>query len=137
VKYLLDTNVCVDFLNRRYLSVVEQIQSSLPEDLCLSSVVVAELRYGADRSARKAQNHERLDILTAEIQCLDFDLSAARTYGRLRSALETEGAPIGPNDMLIAAHALSLGLVLVTDNEREFRRVTSLKIENWRQKERS
>jgi len=132
VKYLLDTNVCVDFLNRRHLSVVEKIQSSFPEDLCLSSVVVAELRYGADRSVRKAQNHERLDILTAEIQCVDFDLSAARVYGRVRSTLEAEGMPIGPYDMMIAAHALSLGLVLVTDNERELRRVAGLKVENWR-----
>ena len=132
MKYLLDTNVCVDFLNRRHLSVVEKIQSSFPEDLCLSSVVVAELRYGADRSVRKAQNHERLDILTAEIQCVDFDLSAARVYGRVRSTLEAEGMPIGPYDMMIAAHALSLGLVLVTDNERELRRVAGLKVENWR-----
>jgi tRNA(fMet)-specific endonuclease VapC len=96
-------------------------------------VVVAELRYGADHSAKRAQNHERLDILTAEIQCMDFDLSAARIYGGVRSSLEAKGLSIGPYDMMIAAHALSLGLVLVTDNEREFRRVDGLKIENWRQ----
>jgi tRNA(fMet)-specific endonuclease VapC len=132
VKYLLDTNVCVDFLNRRYPSVTERIRTSSPEDLCLSSVVVAELRYGADRSERRAENHERLDVLTAEIQCLDFDLEAARVYGRIRSALESEGAPIGPYDMMIAAHALSQGLILVTDNEREFRRISGLEIENWR-----
>jgi tRNA(fMet)-specific endonuclease VapC len=132
LKYLLDTNVCIDYVNRRYPSVVERVQRSLPEDLCLSSVVVAELRYGADRSARGAQNHERLDILTEEIQCVDFDLSAARAFGRLRSALEAVGAPIGPYDMMISAHALSLGLVLVTDNEGEFRRVAGLKVENWR-----
>ena len=132
MKYLLDTNVCIDYLNRRYLSVVKRVQSLVPDDLCLSSVVVAELRYGADRSARGAQNHERLDILTLEIQCLDFDLSAARTFGRLRSALEAAGTPIGPYDMMIAAHVLSLGLTLVTDNGGEFRRVEGLKIENWR-----
>jgi tRNA(fMet)-specific endonuclease VapC len=114
---------------------VERIQRSLPEDLCLSSVVVAELRYGADRSARGAQNHERLDVLTTEIQCVDFDLSAARAFGRVRSALEAVGVPIGPYDMMIAAHALSLGLVLVTDNEGEFRRVEGLKVENWRMAE--
>lgn len=132
MKYLLDTNVCVDFLNRRYPSVTERIRISSPEDLCLSSVVVAELRYGADRSERRGENHERLDVLTAEIQCLDFDLAAARVYGGLRSALEAEGAPIGPYDMMIAAHALSQGLILVTDNEREFRRVSGLEVENWR-----
>jgi len=132
VKYLLDTNVCVDFLNR-HQGIVERIQSSSPEDLCLSSIVVAELRYGADRSRRKTQNHDRLDLLTAEIQCVDFDLAAARVYGRIRSDLEAGGLPIGPYDMMIAAHTLSLGLVLITDNEREFRRVAGLKIENWRQ----
>src|SRR6266851_3569274 len=120
---------------RRDLSGVERIRRSLPEDLCLSSVVVAELRYGADRSAREAQNHERLDVLTTEIQCVDFDLSAARAFGRVRSALEAVGVPIGPYDMMIAAHALSLGLVLVTDNEGEFRRVAGLKVENWRMAE--
>jgi len=133
VKYLLDTNVCVDFMNRRYPNVIERILSSPPEDLCLNSVVVAELRYGADRSARRAQNHQRLDILISEIQCLDFDLAAARVFGRIRSTLESEGLVIGPYDMMIAAHALSLGIVLVTDNEKEFRRVAGLQIENWRQ----
>jgi len=132
VKYLLDTNVCVDFLNRRYPSVTERIRISSPEDLCLSTVVVAELRYGADRSERRKENHERLDVLTAEIQCLDFDLEASRAYGRIRSALEAEGAPVGPYDMMIAVHALSQGLILVTDNEREFRRISGLEIENWR-----
>lgn len=132
MKYLLDTNVCVDFLNRRYPSVTERIRISSPEDLCLSSVVVAELRYEADRSERRGENHERLDVLTAEIQCLDFDLAAARVYGSIRAALEAEGAPIGPYDMMIAAHALSQGLILVTDNEREFRRISELEVENWR-----
>jgi tRNA(fMet)-specific endonuclease VapC len=132
VKYLLDTNVCVDFLNRRYPAVTERIRSSAPEDLALSSVVVAELRYGADRSERRGENHGRLDVLTAEIQCLDFDLAAARVYGQIRSALEAEGAPIGPYDMMIAAHAISQGLVLVTDNEGEFRRISGLVIEKWR-----
>jgi tRNA(fMet)-specific endonuclease VapC len=132
VKYLLDTNVCVDILNRCYPSVTERVRISSPEDLCLSSVVVAELRYGADRSQRRAENHERVDILTAEIQCLDFDLAAARVYGRIRSALEAEGTTIGPYDMMIAAHVLSLELTLITDNEKEFRRISELKIENWR-----
>jgi tRNA(fMet)-specific endonuclease VapC len=132
VKYLLDTNVCIDFLNRRHPGVSERIRSSSPDDLYLSSVVVAELRYGADRSARKAENHDRIDILTAEIQCLDFDLAAARIYGRLRSSLEAQGEPIGPYDLMIAAHALSQGLALATDNEREFQRVSGLTVENWR-----
>ena len=133
MKYLLDTNVCVDYLSGRYPTVVARIQRSSPDDLRLTSVVVAELRYGADRSKRRRANHSRLDTLVGEIETLDFDLQAAASYGRVRASLEAKGTPIGPNDMLIAAHALSRGLVLVTDNVSEFRRVKRLKIENWRQ----
>jgi len=132
VRYLLDTNVCVDYLTGRHPAVVERIQASAPENLRVSSVVVAELRYGADRSERPRANHARVDVLVEEIECVDFDLEAAAAYGRLRVRLERAGRPIGPNDMLIAAHALSLELVLVTDNTDEFRRVKGLKLDNWR-----
>ena len=132
MKYLLDTNVCVDYLNRRYASVVERIQASSPEDLCLSSVVIAELRYGADKSERSLENHRKVDVLVNELVCVDFDAEAAAAFGRIRWELEQRGEPIGPYDMLIAAHAVSLGLVLVSDNLRELRRVTGLAVENWR-----
>lgn len=98
----------------------------------MTSVVVAELRYGADHSARRRTNHARIDALLDEIECLDFDLRAAAAYGRVRARLEAAGTPIGPNDMLIAAHALSRGLSVVTDNVGEFGRVKGLKVENWR-----
>jgi len=130
--YLLDTNACVDYLTGRYPALVARIQRSSPDQLRLSAVVVAELRYGADRSARPKANHSRLDALVEEIECLAFDLPAAAAYGRMRAGLEAAGKPIGPNDMLIAAHALSGGLVLVTDNVREFKRVKGLKVQNWR-----
>jgi tRNA(fMet)-specific endonuclease VapC len=133
LKYLLDTNVCVDYLTRRYASVVERVQASSPEDLCLSSVVVAELRYGADKSQKRAENHRTIDILVNEIVCLDFDADAAAVFGRIRCDLESRGEPIGPYDLMIAAHAVSLGLVLVSDNLREFRRVGGLVMENWRE----
>jgi tRNA(fMet)-specific endonuclease VapC len=132
VPYLLDTNVCVDYLTGRYPQVVDRMRTSAPDDLRLSTIVVAELRYGADHSAHPKKNHARIDVLVAEIDCLDFDPEAAAAYGRVRSALEAAGHPIGPNDMLIAAHALSQGLVVVTDNVKEFRRVRGLKVENWR-----
>ncbi|HET7295139.1 MAG TPA: type II toxin-antitoxin system VapC family toxin [Vicinamibacteria bacterium] len=131
--FLLDTNVCVDYLTGRYPKVVGRIQDSSPEDLYLSVVVVAELRYGADHSARRRTNHARIDVLIEEVEPLDFDLRAAATYGRVRSQLEASGTPIGPNDMLIAAHALSRGLTVVTDNTEEFGRVKGLKVENWRE----
>ncbi len=131
--HLLDTNVCVDFLTGRYPSVVQRIQQSPPENLRISSVVLAELRSGAEKSSRRRENHARLDTFMREVHCLDFDSKAALTFGRIRRELESRGTPIGPYDMLIAAHALSLGLVLVTDNVREFRRVGSLEVENWRE----
>jgi tRNA(fMet)-specific endonuclease VapC len=133
MKYLLDSNVCVDYLTGRFPNVRKRILSLLPEDLCLSSIVVAELRYGADKSAKARHNHRLLDVLTAEIPCRDFDTAGATMYGKLRASLEKKGKPIGPNDMLIAAHALSLSLVLVTDNVSEFKRVEGLKLENWRE----
>jgi tRNA(fMet)-specific endonuclease VapC len=132
LKYLLDTNVCVDYLNGRHPSVVGKIHRCSPGDLGLSAIVMAELRYGADRSARPRFNHARLDVLVAEIPALDFDLEAAATYGRLRARLEKAGTPIGPNDSLIASQALARGLVVVTDNVGEFTRVKGLKVENWR-----
>lgn len=133
MRFLLDTNACVDYFTGRYPKVVARIKRSSPEDLSLSSVVVAELRYGADHSARRRANHARIDVLTEEIETLDFDLRAAAAYGRVRAQLEAEGTPIGPNDMLIAAHALSRGLRVVTDNVDEFGRVKGLRVANWRQ----
>ncbi len=132
MRYLLDTNVCVDYLTGRYPAVVARIQRSVPDDLCLSSVVVSELRYGAEHSARPSANHARIDALVEEIETLPFELGDAAAYGRLRAALETQGRPIGPNDTFIAAHALARRLVLVSDNVREFRRVRGLRVENWR-----
>jgi tRNA(fMet)-specific endonuclease VapC len=132
VGFLLDTNVCVDYFTGRYPAVAARIQRSSPEDLFLSSVSVAELRYGADRSARRRTNHTRIDALIEEIKVLDFDLGAAAAYGRLRAQLESRGTPIGPNDMLIAAHALSRELTVVTDNVAEFGRVRGLRLANWR-----
>lgn len=98
----------------------------------MATHVVRELRYGADRSARPKENHARIDVMVAEIPALEFDLESAEAYGRLRARLEAKGTPIGPNDMMIAAQALSHDLVVVTENVREFRRVRGLRVENWR-----
>jgi tRNA(fMet)-specific endonuclease VapC len=132
MNYLLDTNVWADYLNERYPSVASRILAAVPEELGLSSIVLAELRYGADKSKRPEWNHARIDILARELPILEFDTSAASAFGLLRSRLEASGRPIGPYDMLIAAQALSKDLILVTDNEREFGRVAGLRIENWR-----
>ena len=82
MKYLLDTNACIAYLNGRHPAVVNRIRTTAPADLAISTVVVAELRYGADRSARPKENHARIDVLVAEIQPLDFDLDSAAAYGR-------------------------------------------------------
>ncbi len=132
MKYLLDTNVCVDYLNGRFPKVIRRIQECSPEDLCVSSVAVAELRYGAEKSAYRQRNHERLDIFLADVRCVDFDANAALVYGRIRTALERRGTIIGPYDLQIAAHAVSLAVVLVSDNVREFRRVRGLRVADWR-----
>lgn len=133
MKYLLDNNVCIDYLTGRHPTVVSRVKESSPEDLCLSSLVVAELRYGADKSARRRHNHQLLDTLVSEIPIKDFDTHAATACGKLRANLEKKGVTVGANDMLIGAHALSLGLVLVSDNLREFRRVKGLQVESWRE----
>ena len=134
MKYLLDTNACVDYLNGRFPRLTERIQRSAPSDLAISSVAVAELRYGAEKSAQAQRNHERLDVFLGDVPCVDFDSDAALVYGRVRAALERRGVIIGPYDLQIAAHALSSDLVLVSDNVREFRRVEGLKVQNWRRR---
>jgi tRNA(fMet)-specific endonuclease VapC len=132
LRYLLDTNVCIDFLTGRYLGVVRRIKAERPERLAVSSISVAELRYGAEKSARPLQNHQKLDKFFEELATVDFDLRAAALYGQIRQQLEQQGTPIGPYDLQIAAHALALEVILVTDNEAEFRRVPGLVVENWR-----
>ena len=132
MRYLLDTNVCIDYLNGRFPKVVKRIQTFSPDDLCISSVAVAELRHGAEKSAHKQRNHQRLDVFLGDVRCVDFDAGAALLYGRIRGSLEQRGFMIGPYDLQIAAHAMSLGVPLVSDNVREFRRISGLRVENWR-----
>lgn len=131
--FLLDTNACVDYLNGRYPAVTRRIQQTAPADLYTSSVVVAELLYGAEKSHHSSKNRQRVLLLAEEVSILELDLEAASAFGRIRAALERRGKLIGPYDMLIAAHAIAQGLVLVTDNVGEFQRVDGLSIENWRE----
>lgn len=132
MRYLLDTNVCVDYLTGRYPAVIRRLQSASPEEPAVSVIAVAELRYGASKSSKAEANHRSLDNLLEDLPALPFDLDATSSYGRLRTQLERAGTPIGPNDMLIAAQALSRDLILVTGNVAEFARVEELVVENWR-----
>ena len=130
MKYLLDTDTCVYLIKRRPPQVHEHLRRHRLSALGLSSIVVSELSWGVAKSGLQ-KNVEALDAFLAAFQVAAYDQAAAFVYGRLRADLERRGTLIGPLDMLIAAHALSLDLTLVTNNEREFKRVPGLRIENW------
>jgi tRNA(fMet)-specific endonuclease VapC len=131
MNYLLDTNICIYIINRRSPSVLKRIQARQPEQIAISTVTVAELEYGVAQSRQPDQNRVALLEFLLPFEILDFDQMAALEYGQIRSSLEKKGRPIGPMDMLLAAQAKSRDLVLVTNNEKEFRRVDGLRVENW------
>ena len=130
-RYLLDTNVCVDLLRGRAPALFQRLRGHAMDNVAISTITLAELQYGAAKSARPTHHAELLARFCAPLAILPFDPAAAERYGMVRAALEREGTPIGPLDTLIASHALALGLTLVTSNEREFRRVAGLRVENW------
>ena len=131
MKYMLDTNICIYAIKRKPLEVLQRFQRHQSEGLCISSIVLGELEYGNRKSKFSQENRVSLAVLLSRVQILPFDRSAAEEYGLIRAALEQAGTPIGPLDMLIAAHARSLGLTLITNNTREFRRVADLSVEDW------
>ena len=133
MRYLLDTNVCVDYLTGRYPSVVSRLRALVPPGCACRPWLSRSCATGRTRVPTRGATTGMLDTLTAEISCQAFDAAAAASYGKMRTELERRGRPIGPNDMLIAAHALSLGLVLVTNNVREFGRIDRLNLEDWRE----
>ena len=131
MKYLLDTNICIFVIKRKPALVLQRFQQESPDEVAISSVTLAELRYGADKSASAAKNHAALDSFLMPISIADFDSLAADHYGKVRAYLERRGTPIGPLDTMIAAHALSLKVTLVTANTSEFSRVPGLVFEDW------
>ncbi len=131
MKYMLDTNIIAYAKNHRPEVVLKRFQAYDPSDLCISAITMAELEYGACKSARPEKNRLALMLFLANIEVIPFDGAAAREYGQIRYDLSSRGELIGANDLLIAAHAKALGLTLVTNNGREFERVHGLKVENW------
>lgn len=132
-RYLLDTNILSDILKHPQGKAAQKIQllsSKKPDLLATSIIVAAELRYGAAKSDSPTLP-DRVDQLLQAIEILPLEPKADRHYGRIRTQLEKTGTPIGANDLLIAAHALAIDAILVTDNMREFRRVKGLEVENW------
>jgi len=131
MKYLLDTNVCIYLIKHNPPAVRKHFERLVPGDVGISSITLAELEYGAAKSRYPERNHKALAQFVLPLEILAFDAEAALAYGEVRADLEARGTPIGSMDLLIAAHALALGVALVTNNVREFRRVRTLQVENW------
>lgn len=131
MKYMLDTNIVIYVIKHRPESVFKRFLSLQPSDFCISSITLAEMEYGISKSSMPERNRTAFDLFIAGIEILPFDEAAAQEFGPIRASLEKRGTPIGPNDMLIAAHAKSANLILVTNNMKEFTRVADLKVENW------
>lgn len=129
--FLLDTNVCIAFLNGVDARVREVLLAADPADVVLCSVVKAELLYGARKSRHVDRNLGRLDSFFAAFESLDFDDAAASQYGLLRAALEARGTPIGANDLIIGATALAADAAVVTRDDAEFRRIPGLRVVTW------
>jgi len=130
-RYLLDTNICIYIRQRRPEEVLRRFRRLRPGEAALSVISYGELLYDAAKSAQRAVAFERLRELVHLLPALPLPESAAETYGSIRADLESKGEMIGNNDLWIAAHALASGLTLVTNNEKEFRRVRGLKVQNW------
>lgn len=131
MSYLLDTNTCIGYLNRRNQNIFQNLQARSPTEIVLCDVVKFELYYGAYRSSRQQQNLALLEQFFGAFQSLPFNSDSAIVCGRIRSQLQAQGTPIGAYDFQIAAIALACNLTLVTHNLREFNRVENLKLEDW------
>ncbi|MDY6338738.1 MAG: type II toxin-antitoxin system VapC family toxin [Saccharofermentans sp.] len=131
MRYMLDTNICIYVIKHKPERVFRKLKKIKPEDVCISSITYAELAYGVEKSAQPERNRLALSMMLSSIEIVAFDDAAADEYGEIRAGLERKGTPIGSLDMLIAAHARSLGCTLVTYNTKEFCRVEGLEVVNW------
>jgi tRNA(fMet)-specific endonuclease VapC len=131
MKYLIDTNICIYVMNKRPIDVIKRFKQFNPGEIGISTITVSELQYGVAKSKHRKENQHRLDEFIAPLEILVYDEIAARTYGDIRFQLEKRGKLIGPLDILIAAHALSQNLIMVTNNDKEFMRIKNLEVENW------
>jgi len=130
LRYLLDTNIVIYVLKRRPVEVLSTFNANASR-MAISAITLAELLHGAEKSSRVSENMAAIEDFCSRLQVLPYGLKAAQHYGAIRAALEKLGQPIGVNDMHIAAHARSEGLVLVTNNLAEFARVPAMETENW------
>ena len=134
MKFLLDTNICVFLIRNRFDQIREHIRSRRVGEIGVSAITESELRFGADKSSDPRKNHAVLERFFLTLPVLAFDSRCAREYGRIRAFLEMKRTPIGSLDTLIAAHAISGGMTVVTNNCREFKRVPGLQVVDWTKK---
>ncbi len=128
--YMLDTNICIYVMKNYPPNLLEKF-NALAEQLCISSITLGELHYGAEKSARRADNLIAIEHFVARLEVLGFEAKAAAHYGQVRAELERAGTPCGPHDMQIGGHARSQGLIVVTHNLREFGRMPGIRAESW------
>ena len=131
IKYLIDTNICIYIMNKRPIGIIHKFKQFDVGEIGVSTITVSELQYGVSKSKNRRLNKQRIEEFLSPLEILPYDEIAATIYGDIRLQLEKRGEPIGPLDLLIAAHALSRNLVLISNNEKEFKRVKNLKVENW------
>ena len=130
-RFLLDSDICVYALSGHHPKILRTLDRKLPGQVVVSVIALGELLDGAERSADGRAAKQRIAALTSVAEVLPLPAAAAEHYGAIRAELERRGNPIGPNDLWIAAHAMAESLILVTNNQREFKRVKGLKVENW------
>ncbi|HOF33066.1 MAG TPA: type II toxin-antitoxin system VapC family toxin [Spirochaetota bacterium] len=131
MKYLLDTNICIYIINKRPVSVIQRLSNYEIDDIAISSITVSELEYGINKSKNPDNSRIALIEFLLPFKLIDYDFKAAKEYGIIRSDLEKSGQPIGAMDYLLAAQAISLDLILVSNNLKEFSKVKKLRMENW------
>uniref|UniRef100_UPI0031FD9A48 type II toxin-antitoxin system tRNA(fMet)-specific endonuclease VapC n=1 Tax=Oceanospirillum multiglobuliferum TaxID=64969 RepID=UPI0031FD9A48 len=130
MKFLLDTNICIYVIKRRPIEVLSRFNEAAGH-LAISSVTLAELLHGVEKSQQVAKNLRAVEDFYSRLEVLEYGEQAAFHYGDIRAQLEKQGRPIGVNDLHIAAHARSIGATLVTNNMKEFERVEGLRLQNW------
>jgi tRNA(fMet)-specific endonuclease VapC len=131
MKVMLDTNICIALINQKSAKVLTQLKQYKVGEVCISAVTLAELQYGVAKSKHQHKNADALQQFILPLEVAVFDENATKKYGELRAELERKGTPIGALDMMIAAHALSLNVKLVTNNTKEFKRVKQLALLDW------
>ena len=131
MKLMLDTTICIYLIKQRPAAVLQRFLEYQVGDIGISSITLSELRYGVAKSTHREKNAKALDEFVIPLEVVSFDEEAAHVYGDIRATLKKAGTPIGAMDMLIAAHAVSLGIPLVTNNTREFVRIPTLAVIDW------